>query len=702
MQQFYFVRNLLRKSLKKAILTYCLLVAILFAAAQKQANTWYFGNKIGLDFNQSPPKVLNNGSLTSLEGCATISDINGKLLFYTNGLSLANRKHTLMMNGDNLMGSLTSTSNALIVPLPSNDSIYYVFTIGAQNENAKGLRYSIVNMNGDGGYGAVIQKNILIEDQTFEKLAAVKHCNKRDVWITVHKGNSDEYHTYLITPAGISATPVISNTGYTPVNPIGVLKFAPDGSKLVSVFSFETNTVELMNFDNTTGALTAAVNFQPETVAITDELFIEAYGAEFSPNSRLLYISSNVSDAAPSKLFQFDISVNNGAAIFASEQLISQNDPWFAGGLQMGPDHKIYMSLYKDNYISVIENPDVPGPGCNFMYDKIFMGAGSPVQFGLPGFIQSYFNPASNPYDFQRSGDCSDLDVPFTINRLTGIDSVKWDFGDLQNSTSLAPVHHYAAPGYYDVNLTVYKVDCSGTNDIINRKIWVSPVDFLGKDTGTCANPSIQIGVAAITGANYTWNNGAETNTIMANDFGQYWLTIDQNGCSITDTINFIEKAKSVVNLGKDTTVCALKPITLKTGNPSATSYLWSTGETGSSITVNTAGIYSVEVTDNSCTVSDTVKLSWGDCGVYIPNAFMPSGKNNLFGVVGGFASFGFYMQVFDRWGNIVFVSGNPTQKWDGTYKGKVVPQGAYTWTLAYVDKNGHKEFLQGSVMLIR
>lgn len=689
--------------MKKIILTYCFLAVTLFAAAQKQANTWYFGNKIGLDFNQSPPKVLANGFVASLEGCAAISDINGKLLFYTNGLKLANRKHTLMMNGDSLMGSLTSTNNAVVVPLPLNDSIYYVFTVGAQNENAKGFRYSVINMHGDGGYGAVIQKNILIEDQTFEKLAAVKHCNKRDVWITIHKAASDEYHTYLITPSGISATPVISHTGYTPVNPIGVLKFAPDGSRLASVYSFETNTVELMQFDNTTGVLSGAVNFQPEFIPITDELYIEAYGAEFSSNSRLLYISSNVSDVAPSKLFQFDISTNNAATIIASKQLISQNDPFYAGALQMGPDHKIYMSMYKDSYISVIENPDVSGPGCNFMYDKIFMGAGGPVQFGLPSFIQSYFNPASNPYDFQRSGDCSDLDVPFTINRLTGIDSVKWDFGDLQNSTSLSPVHHYAAPGYYDVNLTVYKVDCSGLNDVITRKIWVAPLGgFLGKDTGTCANPSIKIGVAPVTEANYLWNNGAETDSITANSFGKYWLTIDQNGCTITDTIEIIEKAKSPVNLGKDTTVCMVKPITLKTGNLTATSYLWSTGETSPTIKVNTAGIYSVEVTANSCTVSDTIKLFWGDCGVYIPNAFAPSGKNNLFGVVGGFASYGFYMQIFDRWGNIVFISGDPLKKWDGTYKGKAVPQGAYTWTLAYVDNNRHKEFLQGSVMLIR
>src|SRR5882672_9535442 len=134
MQQFYFVRSLLNKSLKKIFITYCLLVAAIFATAQKQANTWYFGNKVGLDFNQSPPTVLSNGAIASLEGCAVISDNNGKLLFYTNGIQVINRKHSLMINGDSLKGDLSSTNNAVVVPLPSNDSIYYLFTIGAQSQ----------------------------------------------------------------------------------------------------------------------------------------------------------------------------------------------------------------------------------------------------------------------------------------------------------------------------------------------------------------------------------------------------------------------------------------------------------------------------------------------------------------------------------------------------------------------------------------
>jgi len=105
--------------------------------------------RLGLILIKARQRFLSNGALASLEGCSVISDNNGKMLFYTNGLKLINRKHVQMMNGDSLKGDLSSTSNAVIIPIPDNDSIYYVFTVGAQNQSTKGFRYSIVNMKGD-------------------------------------------------------------------------------------------------------------------------------------------------------------------------------------------------------------------------------------------------------------------------------------------------------------------------------------------------------------------------------------------------------------------------------------------------------------------------------------------------------------------------------------------------------------------------
>ena len=163
---------------------YWLIICVLFystLSAQKQHNNWYFGNAVGLNFNVNPPVALSNGKGNSVEGCATVSDINGNLLFYCNGTSVLNRQHEVMVNGSSIAGDLSSTSNVLIIPLPGNDSIYYLFSIGAGGQGLKGFRYSIININKQGGLGEVITKNVLIADDCYEKMAAVRHCNKKDV-----------------------------------------------------------------------------------------------------------------------------------------------------------------------------------------------------------------------------------------------------------------------------------------------------------------------------------------------------------------------------------------------------------------------------------------------------------------------------------------------------------------------------------------
>lgn len=676
--------------------------------AQRQASIWYFGNKAGLDFKQSPPQVLYNSGLSSLEGCATISDINGQILFYTNGVLVNNKKHNLMKNGSGLLGDLSSTNNAVIIPLPGSDNIYYLFTVGAQGQTQKGLRYSIIDMKGDSGLGEIIQKNILIDNQAFEKLAAIHHCNKKDVWVTIKKWNTDEYNSYLVTFAGISTSPVVSQGSYMPTNPIGTLKFSSNGKKMVAVYSFEDNEVELMDFDNTTGFLTNPVHFQPENIPSSpDQFYIKSYGAEFSPNGNLLYVSANNSDTEPSKLYQFDISIANATAILASKQIIAKTIPWFAGGLQLAPDQKIYMSMGDDTSISVVENPDVFGSGCNFIYNKIRLNSlkNAYAKFGLPNFIQSYFD-ARSFYDFSRSGNCAERQVKFTLNKTLGIDSVKWDFGDGNSSNSLAPVNQYTSSGYYTVSLMVYKNDCSGLLfETINHQIWIAASNsFLGTDTGTCSLAAFEIGIDEISEAGYLWNTGAETNKINTQSFGNYWLQINQNGCEISDTVNIYEKPKPSAKITGDDKVCLNKNIILTAADPSILSYLWNTGETTSYITVKSVGIYSVKVTGNSCVAFDTTAVIWGDCEAFVPTAFTPNkdGLNDYFGIAAGFATTDFNMQVFGRWGNRIFVSSNNTIKWDGTYKGKTMPEGAYNWYITYTDTKGHKFFLQGTVLLIR
>ena len=95
----------------KSYFTYIFILFCVSIFAQGEANIWYFGVNAGLNFNSNPPTPLLDlptGTFSS-EGCSTISDANGNLLFYTNGEKVWNRVFQIMSNGDNLAGHNSST-----------------------------------------------------------------------------------------------------------------------------------------------------------------------------------------------------------------------------------------------------------------------------------------------------------------------------------------------------------------------------------------------------------------------------------------------------------------------------------------------------------------------------------------------------------------------------------------------------------------
>lgn len=97
--------------------------------SQGPANNWYFGGGAGINFNTSPPTILNDGRLNTLEGCASISNDEGQLLFYTDGTTVYNRSGNIMENGTGLLGDQSSTQSAIIIPQPLSTTVYYIFTV---------------------------------------------------------------------------------------------------------------------------------------------------------------------------------------------------------------------------------------------------------------------------------------------------------------------------------------------------------------------------------------------------------------------------------------------------------------------------------------------------------------------------------------------------------------------------------------------
>jgi hypothetical protein len=226
-------------------------------SAQHETDIWYFGTGAGLSFVSGTPVSLNDGETNTIEGTSVISDGDGNLIFYTDGVTVWDRNHDIMTNGTGLHGGTSSSQSALIIQLPDSDSLYYIFTTG-EAANSYGLQYSIVDISLQNGDGEVIEKNVQLLSYTTEKLTAARHQNGTDYWILTHDLGNADYYAYLFNASGINTTPVISTTGTVHFDEIGYMKVSHGGKK-IAVAVHSDFFFELCDFDNSTGLVSNAV-----------------------------------------------------------------------------------------------------------------------------------------------------------------------------------------------------------------------------------------------------------------------------------------------------------------------------------------------------------------------------------------------------------------------------------------------------------
>lgn len=133
---------------------------------------------------------------------------------------------------------------------------------------------------------------------------------------------------------------------------------------------------------------------------------------------------------------------------------------------------------------------------------------------------------------------------------------------------------------------------------------------ILGSDAALCAGFSTTITpVVQYPGLSYLWNTGATDTAIVANTFGSYWLNITRPyGCSSTDTITFT-LGMVTVNIGRDTSVCIGDTFILYPSAPAGSTYLWSTGDTSSTLALTAPGTYSLQVNNFGCPGYDTMSF---------------------------------------------------------------------------------------------
>src|SRR5690606_24490448 len=94
-------------------------------------------------------------------------------------------------------------------------------------------------------------------------------------------------------------------------------------------------------------------------------------------------------------------------------------------------------------------------------------------------------------------------------------------------------------------------------------------------------------------GTNYLWSNGFSYTAMTVSQGGTYWLEVERDGCTGSDTITITEVPTPVMDLGPDTTICEQFPLEIGNYVYEAT-YLWSTGATTPYIYAAATGIYTL------------------------------------------------------------------------------------------------------------
>ncbi len=176
---------------------------------------------------------------------------------------------------------------------------------------------------------------------------------------------------------------------------------------------------------------------------------------------------------------------------------------------------------------------------------------------------------------------------------------------------------------------------------------------------------------------------------------------VASNGCDSVRTLNLTVTKLPKPNLGPDKSVCFTGKFLISPGI--FDSYLWQDGSTLNTFSVETAGKYSVEVS-NACGIArDTIIITNNSCDVFFPNVFTPNGdnKNDFFNILNAAKLSEYKLVIFNRWGEKVFETDNFAKGWDGTYKGKNCEMGAYIWYCSFI-KESKQKYYKGSVLLLR
>jgi len=239
------------------------------------------------------------------------------------------------------------------------------------------------------------------------------------------------------------------------------------------------------------------------------------------------------------------------------------------------------------------------------------------------------------------------------------------------------------ASGTYSVTVSIG--GCSSTSSV-QVTVDPSPQVFLGNDTVVCKGFPIFLD-ATNQNASYIWQDGSTNPFIFAEDPGFYSVLVSVGNCLSGDTIYLDQQEKPTVFLGEDSLLCSGQPLVLNAFNYGAI-YSWQDGSTAPTFQPGVSGFYFVTAENRCGIAADSIQVTFVTCNclVYLPNTFSPNrdNKNELFLIQVNCTEYTGKLEIYNRLGQLLFQADDPEIGWDGTWKGKDVPEGVYIYVHKY------------------
>ncbi|WP_421948417.1 gliding motility-associated C-terminal domain-containing protein [Phaeodactylibacter xiamenensis] len=747
------------------------LLFLSFAAlSQNEGNIWYFGNQQGIDFSSGDPVLITNGALRTSEGCASVCDADGNLLYYTNGGgrttpgqpsgSIWNASHNVLYDMEGLRGGgFGAVQSALFVPNPGNADEHYLFTmeerefasdgLPAGQLQGRGLTHFLLNRTLNGGLGGTVFEDDRLHVPSFESLSGTLHGNGTDFWVIIVDDNTGDFFNYRVTPTEVLGPTLEERDVIDSL--AGPIKISPARNRLFVggvLYNFNANNGNI----STPRTLPGAVN---------------SISYSFSPNGNYLYVMEPT--VSGSLLVRYE-PLN--PSFLSSRTIIGPGPNERLGAMQLAPDGRIYLVSYDEDapQVTHLHAINCPNSEQANLEEEVFSFQTPDQPFlGLPNFMDYIFDTQETLIaDLGPDTTFSCDNGPITLIPQTNGDAFLWSDGSTDTSLTVTEPGIYSLTVTADcgmvsdtieveeltdtviVNINGPNTLCTGdtatftaTANISGTLLWstgdttatiqvatgglytVLFTDLCGRqatDTlmlnvldvppillqapdALCPDETAGASVFSEGATGYTWSNGSVGDSVTLTGGGTYHITVT-NGCGEFDTVFTVDSLTfPTLEIQGAAPLCPGGSVQLEAATEPQNDVQWSNGSTAALTTFTTPGVYTVTVTNTCGSAVDSIDLQPIGCEncFYVPNAFSPNddGINDGFLPIDLCPVQNYRLQIFSRWGELVFESDQPGQRWDGKSGNEPMNPGAYIWQLTY-EQAGQQQVQSGMVHLIR